>query len=510
MKQKRKFLLVLPAIAWPFLMLIFHALGGGGGVAKPAGGKTMGLNPELPKAYVDPRRAFLNKLGAYEQAERDSIRKQQYLRQDPYVKDTALATRLPVRRTVTAMSRQLPDERADKLLNQLDQLKQSLHQPQPTPHRFSPLPLAPGAAIRDTPVADPQLDRINEMLDKVIRIQSPGEKKTVKPEPPGRPTDDVAGADPTVNTIAAVVVDNETLTAGSTIALRIIDSIRVNGRILPSGQMVYGVVSINNDRMLIHIGSLRDDRNLYTTDLQAYDLDGLPGIHIPGALGRDVAKESADQGVNALNVTTIDPSLGAEAANAGIQAAKTFFGRKVRQVRVSVRAGYAVLLRNMHQKAVTALKLAVPEGPRIDSNRQAPEFEAGVPALSHCREEGMELTLRAVRIKDSCIWFGLEWRNRSPIVYIPSYVRWTIRDKRVFRRTAVQEVGMEPLDMTIPKGIGGDSVYHSWTAFSSFALPKGKQLVLETGEKGGGRTLVLVIEPRQILKAQTYAKAGQQ
>jgi hypothetical protein len=64
--------------------------------------------------------------------------------------------------------------------------------------------------------------------------------------------------------------------------------------------------------------------------------------------------------------------------------------------------------------------------------------------------------------------------------------------------------------MTMPKGIGADSIYKNWTAFPPFALTKGKQLVLEAGEKGGGRMLVLVIEPKQILKAQIYAKTGQQ
>src|SRR5580692_5497936 len=113
MKQKRKFLLVMPVIAWPFLMLIFHALGGGG-VAKPGGGKTMGLNSELPKAYVDPRKAFLNKLSLYEQAERDSVKRLQYLRQDPYSRDTVHAASTPV------LHKMNTNAKADELLKQLD------------------------------------------------------------------------------------------------------------------------------------------------------------------------------------------------------------------------------------------------------------------------------------------------------------------------------------------------------------------------------------------------------
>jgi hypothetical protein len=63
-----------------------------------------------------------------------------------------------------------------------------------------------------------------------------------------------------------------------------------------------------------------------------------------------VAKESADQSIQNLGFTSYDPSLGAQAATAGVTAAKSLFSRKVRLVKVEVKAGYQVLLKDEKQK----------------------------------------------------------------------------------------------------------------------------------------------------------------
>jgi hypothetical protein len=103
--------------------------------------------------------------------------------------------------------------------------------------------------------------------------------------------------------------------------------------------------------MGVTVSSIRFRQVLYPVSLQVYDMDGLPGIHIPGAITRDVAKESADQGISSMGLTALDPSLAGQAATAGIEAAKTLISRKIKLVRVSVKAGYQVLLKNT--KSVT-------------------------------------------------------------------------------------------------------------------------------------------------------------
>jgi hypothetical protein len=527
--RKRNFLLLLPVIVLPLCCLVFLSLGGG----RPASGgitaTAIGLNTELPKANIDGRQ-LLNKKLQYEQAARDSLRKAQYQSQDPYRRDTstgktpatsygarslapaAQSAGAPVNRGV------MKDPKADQVLRQLDQLKASLHQPQTAEMPMRPIPALrsgmhqpqmrlPYEGLRasrppDDTAGDSRVGQLSAMLDKVIRIQHPEEGHSIASS--NRPTDELVPADSSVNTIAAVIADDQTLTAGATIALRITDSIRVNGRALPAGQLVYGVVTINNDRMLIHIASLREDRSLFTTDLQVYDMDGIEGVHIAGVLSRDVAKQSADQGVNSLNVLSVDPTLSAQAANVGIQTAKSFIGRKVKQVRVSVRAGYQVLLRNAHPSAATHRLVVSGVEPLAAPTHPAVEPEG--PIVTRCRSEGVELALRGIGLDSGRLWFRLEWANHSHIAYTPAYTRWYIRDRRQFKRTAMQELPLEPLGNPELPTVGGDSAQSSWAGFTPFTIAKDKELVLETGEKGGGRVLELVIKYKQLLKAQNYGK----
>ena len=512
-KEKRRFLLFLPLVAIPFLCLVFHVLGGGGrGASKVVDG--LGLNPQLPGFGADLQKAFQNKLKTYEQADHDSLRKAQYQRQDPYRRDSVAKA----------------DPRAGQLERQLERLRESLPPVVPVYHPEPVLPLSDREipneraadqkmaderavrreqAVTREKAADPQLDRLNALLDKVIRIQHPQEQGLATAPGMSRAADEVLPADSNADCIAAVVPEDQTLVTGETLTLRIIDPIRVRGQLLPAGELVYGTVTLNTDRLLGHIGSLREDRALYATDWQIVDLDGLTGIHIPGLLGRDVAKQSADQGVNSLNVMTLDPSVGAQAAGAGIQAAKSFLGRKVRQVRVTVRAGYQVLLRNPRQAGVPAGRNLPSVEAKVDSAFQPPEWMADGATIVRCRNEGLELGLRELCIKDSCLWFGLEWRNHSPIAYSPAYMRWTIRDRRSFKRTALQEQPLTPCSPPELSVVGSDSVLHSFTGFRPFALSKDKELVVDIGEKGGGRALTLIISHSQILKARVYAKASQ-
>ena len=510
----RKSLLVLPLIVLPGMCLIFFALGGGRGDRNARGLAALGLNLQLPKASVEGRQ-LLNKKLQYEQAERDSLRKAQFRKQDPYRRDTSMSR--PVFSMGSSPSRELSghaaanataqpllasDPRADQLLAKLQQLRQAIRQP-PTSEPLSPhsVPAFPGRVINhpapptfsEDTIGDAKVGRLNDLLDKVIRIRHPEESRPSAAMP--LHVDEVLPADSGANAISVVVADNQVLVAGMTVALRITDSVRLNGSVLNAGQMVYGIVSVNGDRMLVHIGALRCDRSLYNTDLQVYDLDGIAGIHIPGVLSRDVAKQSADQGVSSLNVLNVDPSLGAQAASAGIQTVKTFASRKVRQVRVSLPAGYQLLLRDPHARGsgrglVSAAPLAMAVGPNF--------IPTGKP-VSSCRNAEVELDLLGIWLVDGRLWFGLSWNNHSAIAYTPGYTRWFIRDRRKVPRTAEQEVPLDPLSSSSLTSIAGDSTAYSWAGFAPFALAKDKELILEVGEKQGGRVLSLRMGYKAIL-----------
>lgn len=144
----------------------------------------------------------------------------------------------------------------------------------------------------------------------------------------------------------AVVHETQTVTNGSTVKLRLSMDVYINGLLVPKGSFVYGNTSLEGERLQINIPGIRVSNNLLPVALAVYDLDGLAGIRVPGSVNRDVAKQSSDAGLQSVDIVTMDPSLRAQAAAAGVGAAKSLLSRKVKLVRVTLKAGYRVLLRD--------------------------------------------------------------------------------------------------------------------------------------------------------------------
>jgi conjugative transposon TraM protein len=152
------------------------------------------------------------------------------------------------------------------------------------------------------------------------------------------------------NAIRAIVHQTQILVDGSTVKLRLLDDVFINGNLIPKDNFVYGVASLNGERLIIKINSIRRSNSLYPVDLSVFDMDGLAGIYIPGAITRDVAKQSAERVMQGIGFTTLDPSLKGQAASAGIEAAKTLISRKAKLIKVMVKGGYLLLLRDEKQK----------------------------------------------------------------------------------------------------------------------------------------------------------------
>ncbi len=147
------------------------------------------------------------------------------------------------------------------------------------------------------------------------------------------------------NAIEAVIHETQTLRNGSVVKCRLMDDIYVNGTLIPKGNFIFGIAELHDDRLEISITSIRIRQSVYPINLEVFDMDGLPGIYIPGAISRDVAKQASDNGLQSMDLLTMDPSLKAQATATGINAAKSFFSKKAKQVKVVVKAGYKILLR---------------------------------------------------------------------------------------------------------------------------------------------------------------------
>jgi conjugative transposon TraM protein len=240
---------------------------------------------------------------------------------------------------------------------------------------------------------DPELQQLGELMDKILDIQHPervqqrleqvsaerkgqvfavSSKRDIDPVTSLEPQDSIELSKfqefiyqerngfysledseieaPTPNAIEAVVHETQTLVNGETVKLRLLDDAYINGIHIPKDHFVFGKANINGDRLQIDIESIRHGASLFPVALSVYDMDGMSGIHIPGAISRDVMKQSANQTIQGLGLMSVDPSLGAQAASAGIEISKKLLSKKVKLVQIQVKAGYRVLLLDEKQQ----------------------------------------------------------------------------------------------------------------------------------------------------------------
>ena len=86
--------------------------------------------------------------------------------------------------------------------------------------------------------------------------------------------------------------------------------------------------------------------SIVPVDLTVFSLDGMLGINAPEAELGDEAENSVNAALQNMEFKTMDQSIGVQAASAGINAAKGLLNKKVRRLKVKLKGGEALLLRN--------------------------------------------------------------------------------------------------------------------------------------------------------------------
>lgn len=152
------------------------------------------------------------------------------------------------------------------------------------------------------------------------------------------------------NAVEAVIHETQTIVDGSTIKLRLSNDVFIQGIPIPKNSFLFGIASLKGERLVVKISNIKYKNSIFPVDLSVYDMDGIVGIYIPGAINRDVAKTSADRSIQTLGVASLNDSWSAQAAGMGIEAAKSLMSKKVKLIKVVVKAGYQVLLYDEKQK----------------------------------------------------------------------------------------------------------------------------------------------------------------
>lgn len=408
--RERKLAIALPVLVVPFLTMLFWAFGG----AKANGTNTnvaeeKGLNMVLPSAKEKDEK-ITDKLALYDKATRDSMDLRGRLSKDPYYQEQFGQNPNSIANTPSAITGHPQfgyqttingDPAEARVYERLNVLNNALNQPVKEPGQdLQQIPRSNVGGVsaadidrlqammlqmQDGKEEDQETKQLNGMLERILDIQHPERVKErlkaasttnkgrvfpvsgVAPTGAASVLDSQASVMPSAggagffgeerfdespqqNAIEAVVHETQTVSNGSVIKLRLTGDLYVSGMLIPKGQFVFGTVSLSGERLVVSIENIRYSTSLLPVKLVVFDIDGLAGIRIPGAITRDVAKESGERGLQGIGMSSLDPSLGAQAASAGIEVTKNLLSRKIKLVKVTVKAGYRVLLKDENNK----------------------------------------------------------------------------------------------------------------------------------------------------------------
>lgn len=151
------------------------------------------------------------------------------------------------------------------------------------------------------------------------------------------------------NTIAAVVANNQSVTDGESVKLRTTEPMWVGSRLIPRNTVIVGSARVQGERLEIEISSIECDGFIYDVELQVYDSDGQEGINIPNSMESDALHEiGANMGSTMGSSINISTDAGAQiASDVGrglINGVSQYLNKKLRTVKVHLKAGYRVML----------------------------------------------------------------------------------------------------------------------------------------------------------------------
>lgn len=116
---------------------------------------------------------------------------------------------------------------------------------------------------------------------------------------------------------------------------------------------------------------------------------------------------------------------------------------------------------------------------------------------------GIQFILKGIYIHNGKYYFHTELRNKTNVPFQIDFINFKVVDKKVAKRTVVQERPMIPLRTYKPlDDIGGKLTEQNVFLLDQFTIADDKVLLIEIFEKNGGRHQTLQVENSDLIKAR--------
>lgn len=120
-----------------------------------------------------------------------------------------------------------------------------------------------------------------------------------------------------------------------------------------------------------------------------------------------------------------------------------------------------------------------------------------------CKRFGVQFLVKGIYSHNGLFYFHTQMKNNSNVPFQVDFIRYKVVDKKVAKRTAIQETVVTPVrSYNEELVIGGKSTVRTVYTIPQFTIPDDKLLVIELMEKNGGRHQTIRVENSDIVAAR--------
>ncbi len=120
-----------------------------------------------------------------------------------------------------------------------------------------------------------------------------------------------------------------------------------------------------------------------------------------------------------------------------------------------------------------------------------------------CKRFGIQSVLKGIYTHNGLLYFHTELKNSTNVPFTVDFVSFKVVDRKVAKRTAIQEQVIVPLRAyNYVTEVGGKSRERTVFTLPKFTLPDDKQLVVEISEQNGGRHQQFVVTNAELVRAR--------
>ena len=151
------------------------------------------------------------------------------------------------------------------------------------------------------------------------------------------------------NTVAACIHQDQTLTDGQAVKLRLLEPMQAGNIVVPKNTLVAGTAEVQGERLDILVSSIEYAGNIIPVELAVFDTDGQKGLSVPSSMEQEAFNEAmANIGSGLGTSISFAQSAGQQVAmdvtRGLLQGTSGYLAKKFRTVKVKLKAGYKVML----------------------------------------------------------------------------------------------------------------------------------------------------------------------